>query len=58
MLMPKMGKELIIMGSMAQCMAQANDVAIPNASQFTFIFIALKNKDTIFAMLLQFISFC
>ncbi len=34
-----MGKELTIIGSNAQCIAQAIEVAIPNASQFIFIFI-------------------
>lgn len=36
MLMPKMGKELITSGKMAQWMAQAMEVATPNASQFSF----------------------
>lgn len=42
--MPKIGKELITMGNMAQWIAQATDVAIPNASQFTFIFIVQKKQ--------------
>lgn len=48
-----MGKELSIIGSMAQCIAQATDVAIPIASQFIFIFIFKKNKGSIFAITLQ-----
>ena len=48
-----MGKELSIIGSTAQCMAQATDVAIPIASQFIFIFIFKKRKDSIFAIRLQ-----
>ncbi len=39
-----MGKEVSIIGSMAQCIAQATDVAIPIASQFIFIFIFKKPK--------------
>ncbi len=52
MLTPRMGKELIITGNNAQCMAQAIDVAIPNASQLIFIFI-FGGKDSIFAIRLQ-----
>lgn len=39
MLIPNIGRELINTGSIAQCIAQATDVAIPNASQLIFIFI-------------------
>lgn len=52
-LIPKIGRELINTGSKAQCMAQATDVAIPNASQLIFIFILKKGKDSIFAITLQ-----
>lgn len=34
MFIPNTGKVLKIMGNRAQCMAQANDVAIPRRSQF------------------------
>lgn len=42
MLIPNSGRLDKIRGKMAQCMAQATDVAIPNASQFTLIFILQK----------------
>ena len=37
---PKMGRLVKNKGSKAQCIAQASEVVIPNASQFTFKFIA------------------
>ena len=39
MLMPKMGKLENNNGNNAQCIAQAMEVVIPRASQFTFRFI-------------------
>lgn len=50
MFTPKSGKLLKINGNTAQCMAQATDVAMPNASQFIFILISVAN---IIAILLQ-----
>jgi len=42
-LIPKIGKVDNIIGKMAQCMAQAMEVAIPNASQLTFkVIIKIK----------------
>jgi hypothetical protein len=40
MFMPKRGNEVRISGRMAQCMAQANEVAIPIASQLILIRMA------------------
>jgi hypothetical protein len=41
-LMPKMGRLVSNSGSTAQCIAQANEVAIPNASQLNLPFIELQ----------------
>ena len=43
-LMPKMGKLVSSSGSKAQCIAQANEVATPKASQLILKFIKL-GKD-------------
>lgn len=40
--MPNRGSDVSINGSMAQCTAQAKDVAIPNPSQLTLIRIMLQ----------------
>ncbi len=54
MFMPNTGNVLTSTGSKAQCMAQAIEVAMPNASQFNFTFIFIMgSKDSIFAIRLQ-----
>jgi hypothetical protein len=53
MLIPKTGNVPAIIGNTAQCIAQAIEVVIPNASQFNFIFIVVAGKDSIFAIVLQ-----
>ncbi len=42
---PKMGRLVKNKGNKAQCMAQASEVVIPNASQFTFKFIAKQKYE-------------
>lgn len=39
MFMPSKGRELSMSGSIAQCMAQAMEAAIPHASQLILAFI-------------------
>lgn len=54
MLIPNMGNVETMMGNNAQWIAQAIDVAIPKASQFSLIFIvSLGTKVRIFALMLQ-----
>ena len=43
--MPNKGNEERTNGSKAQCIAQANEVAIPNPSQFNFTFIQKQRYD-------------
>ena len=52
-LIPNTGKLLNITGSKAQCIAHAIDVAIPIASQLSFITFCKKSEDSIFAITLQ-----
>lgn len=40
---PKTGRLVSKRGSMAQCMAQATEVVIPNASQLSFLFMRTAN---------------
>jgi hypothetical protein len=43
MLMPKSGRLVSTNGSMAQCIAHASEVAMPNPSQFSFNFMRTAN---------------
>ena len=52
MFIPKIGRLVTTKGSKAQCIAQAVEVAIPNASQFIFNFIVVANIRK-FAIVLQ-----
>ncbi len=51
-LTPNKGRLVAISGRIAQWIAQASEVMMPNPSQFVFIFIR-RTKITIFAILLQ-----
>ena len=50
-LIPNKGRLVSIKGKMAQCIAHASEVAIPNPSQFILKF--MEGKDKIFAIMLQ-----
>lgn len=52
MLIPNIGKLVNNRGNTAQCIAQANDVVMPNASQLSFNAIE-EDKYTTCATLLQ-----
>ena len=43
---PKTGRLVNNKGKTAQCMAQATEVVIPNASQFIFLFMRAANIQT------------